>query len=424
MNYQDTWIGGRAERSGARECGTRYSALCTLFGRYGRRFTMLDLGAAQGYFSVRAAEQYDCVAVMVDERDDGLLDICRRSQLDSLVFLDARLDLETLRMLGSCEHFDVVLAMNVLHHVDAPAAELVAAVCALGDNVVIETPPPGDINACGGERHAALHEAVGESCKHVMATTPSHVTHSVLRELRLGVQAKTRITRSYFDYPDGMPPADVAVASSYLHKEVSIPRKRERRPWVAGINLRTYQLLGGVWPPTEMVAEWIEETPITTPHGDVRPWNFILDGSQVVLIDGGDDRAPHERPDADDRLDAAEQIRSGIARSALIVLLFLLAGCLAVWHRGGIDYLPLEEETSVDISYHGDCYRLAHEVVAAQLDAVTPGGLSALSPGVSVALWPAGGSSRPEIGLIVADCALSGLEEGAAAVLKARGVLP
>ena len=46
--------------------------------------------------------------------------------------------------MASCEHFDVVLAFNVLHHFGKDWQKAAEAVLGLGDNILIESPSESD----------------------------------------------------------------------------------------------------------------------------------------------------------------------------------------------------------------------------------------------------------------------------------------
>jgi 2-polyprenyl-3-methyl-5-hydroxy-6-metoxy-1,4-benzoquinol methylase len=122
--YQDIFINGQVIKKGSRECTKRYQAIKQALSKYNRPITVLDIGASQGYFSFNIARDFDatCVMIEVNYRDsdnitDQLLDLCKlNTDLDNIIFLEKRITADDLTMLGKCEHFDVVLCLNVVHH--------------------------------------------------------------------------------------------------------------------------------------------------------------------------------------------------------------------------------------------------------------------------------------------------------------------
>ena len=102
----------------------RYAVIQTLLNRYKRPFTMVDVGADNGYCSLRAARDYkDSVFVMIegDEQErpfmgTQLQSICSCNEdLHNIIFLNRAVAAVDLQRLGECEHFDVVLALDVVN---------------------------------------------------------------------------------------------------------------------------------------------------------------------------------------------------------------------------------------------------------------------------------------------------------------------
>jgi len=289
VSYQDQWVRGTIA-GGERECASRYAAIKVELNRYRRRITMLDLGASEGYFSFRAVADFAAVAVMI-EGGPQLLQLCEANALPGTILLQQRVSVEGLEALADCEHFDVVLALNVLHHFP-DAARAVEAVMRLGDVTIIETPPPGDVGACGQSVIPELHQDLLDRGGREIARTPSH-TADIDRPMWVFETPKTTLRRAYFDA--WVPLNPMRIGASHSAKWVEFPGKDEHRPWIHGINLQTYRLLGGVWPAAENVAEMVRRTDLPDEaHGDIRPWNFILDGTDVHLIDGRDERAIYD----------------------------------------------------------------------------------------------------------------------------------
>ena len=125
-----------------------------------------------------------------------------------------------------------------------------------------------------------------------IARTPSHVTDGVMRPMVVNRKERTGLGKSYIDCPSHVPVPEMDI---YVEEEKRVSLKGENRLWVPGINLRTYQVMGGVYPSPSSIGDNILSQPLPEEiHGDIKPWNYILSGSQQdspVLIDGGDGKA-------------------------------------------------------------------------------------------------------------------------------------
>jgi hypothetical protein len=289
MGYQDRWINGKVRAEGQRECNSRYEVIKNVLEKYQRPITVLDIGASEGYFSFRIAEDFESTCVMIED-STPLLSLCKKNGLDNVIYLKKRITVEELNNLANCEHFDIVLALNVLHHFgDWKGA--CDAVFKLGDNVIIETPGPDDVNACNQGAIPNIYNYLIVKQPSLLCETVSHTT-KVMRPMWHFKTPKIRIMKSYMGSPASSPLGDVRINSTIEEKTIDNRRKNEKREWIQGINLRTYQKLNGVFPTRDDMAYYLEYFVLPEEkHGDIFPWNFILTGKDLVLIDGGDDRA-------------------------------------------------------------------------------------------------------------------------------------
>lgn len=145
--YQDVTINDEVIAYGVGpDCASRYDAIKTVLAKYQRPIKVLDIGASNGYFSLRIAHDFDALCVMAD-LSDRLCNICKlNDQINGIVYLKRALSLEDLKALNALEHFDVVLALNVVHHM-SPYKEVLDMIFELGDTIIIETPPANDTRA-------------------------------------------------------------------------------------------------------------------------------------------------------------------------------------------------------------------------------------------------------------------------------------
>jgi len=220
------------------------------------------------------------------ETDSKLLDLSIRNK-QRVVYLQKRITASELEDLGACEHFDVVLALNVLHHFP-DWRRAIGALFKLGDHVIVETPPPDDTGACGQLYIPGIHKCLGELNPELLGLTSSHVS-KVSRPMWYFKTPKTALKKAYFDCDTKLtgPLRPMEITSTFENKWVSFKEKGEERSWIPGINLRTYQKLNGVYPDAVSLLKTFELP--EERHGDIRPWNFIL-SDRLTLIDWQDGR--------------------------------------------------------------------------------------------------------------------------------------
>lgn len=316
ITYQPEWVrGAQTDAPFQRDCEDRYKPIRDICARFSRPFSVLDLGANAGWFSFRIAEEFPHATVIAVDDKPQLVALARRNALPNVVVIPRRLTARQLQRLAECEVFDVALALNVLHHMKRPEAAL-AALGSLAWQLVVETPGPGDRNAAHPERHgpiaAALeHHAAGFR---LLATGGSHVTEGAERRLygRCSGLRTCRFIRQTIDVAAGgytlagpatfrpgedrnAPPiSHTVLTQDFDAATIRIEREKagtvETRPFIAGINLWNFALLGGCIPadPAALVraevarlegeGRWMD---------DLRPWNFVLDGRQAHAIDIG-----------------------------------------------------------------------------------------------------------------------------------------
>lgn len=136
MKYQDSWNGGVTEK-GKRECADRYEVVKTFCQRFQRPFTVCDIGANMNYFGIRLTEDFDCKVVSFEFHQFEMREQLVKGNKD-IMFLKRKVSLADLKILHSVAHFDLVLAMSVLHHLPGNTAEWIAGFYKLGTNVILE----------------------------------------------------------------------------------------------------------------------------------------------------------------------------------------------------------------------------------------------------------------------------------------------
>lgn len=139
MKYQDVRINGKTISKGKRECAARYEIIKEFCGTLKQPFTVCDIGANMSYFGLRLIEDFDCRVIafefhQFEEREK----IIKQNKTNKLMYLKRKVSLSDLEILESCCHFDLVLALSVLHHVSEPVKYWITGLRGIGKNVIIE----------------------------------------------------------------------------------------------------------------------------------------------------------------------------------------------------------------------------------------------------------------------------------------------
>lgn len=135
-SYQDVWLKGQVIHDGKRTCARRYKLIHdALAERYRPGFTTLDIGASEGYFSIRLAEDLRARPTMLEKKSE-LKAIVQAQENPSMKVVSGRFDKSTLAKLGA---FDVVIALSIVHHFPNWGA-MIKRILAMGDTVIIELP--------------------------------------------------------------------------------------------------------------------------------------------------------------------------------------------------------------------------------------------------------------------------------------------
>lgn len=138
VHHSSNWSGG------SHVIFDRYAAVKKVLNYYKRPFKILDIGANNGFFGIKVAEDFDSVSVLVD-RNNRLTSICEaNTDFGTLIYLKKSLNLQSLKNLLKEEHFDCIFAFHVLHH-QKEWKEWIDVLLQLGDNLIIETPSVNDL---------------------------------------------------------------------------------------------------------------------------------------------------------------------------------------------------------------------------------------------------------------------------------------
>lgn len=276
--YQDVWVRGRVRQRGARECAERFEIVRRFCSRFRRPFTVLDLGANLGYFSLRLAETFDCTTVAVEGEHGGWLEeILRANGNPRVILLRKTCSPEDLRALAEVEHFDVVLALSFIHHLEGGFQESLDTLRALGEHLILELP----FDAGNGAEHLSREVRLPAGARR-LGQGQSH-RPGARRDIVLLPTPKPRLGRPFLGARRTAP--EPTIHSTWDEKRAHASRRQASRDWHPGLNLRTYLWLGGAWPlKADIAAQIRAKAAALSLPAEPQPHDVILSGKEVHFI--------------------------------------------------------------------------------------------------------------------------------------------
>lgn len=138
MLYQDVWVRGHVVSRGQRDCENRYKHIRAYLEKLEQPLKVLDIGANVGYFSFRIAEDFNAQVTMI-EANDFILDVLRKNNNANVKLIKKRINVSDLQQLAAANHYDVVLALSIVHHFDNYRA-VIESIFKCGKVIFIEPP--------------------------------------------------------------------------------------------------------------------------------------------------------------------------------------------------------------------------------------------------------------------------------------------
>lgn len=266
MSYQPTAAG-----PGERVCVDRWEAIRRHLATIPEPFNLLDLGANAGWFSARAADEFDCRVTAIDNHPD-----LPAAASERVTVVHRRVDAPALRQMA---RHDVVLALSVIHHM-RDWRQVLAQVRACRRMAFVEIPHPGERwmrYAAGRHELAAIHAAVAKIGTRIGSFERIGRDGSVHQRPMFAVGGTVRrYTGTVF--------AGSGTCSRQLRPDLRVPsldRELGYKPYAGSLNLRC----GG---PVELGRPWLNWPGIV--RGRRRPywfWPAWVDGMAIhAMIPG------------------------------------------------------------------------------------------------------------------------------------------
>jgi len=296
--YNDIRIKGETISSGYRNSEKRYDEIFKFCKKFNRPISVLDLGAAEGYFTFRLSEDFSGVFIAVESNPERkLLESCIKNNDHKVLFLDKQMNLKNLKNLKEVQHFDIVLALNIIHHFDEPFQDVLDTLVSLSSFCFIEHP-----NLLENESTKNYHRLKTEKLNlekfkpKLLKKNQSGLGNSINQKLERNMwllentQSKTidRGWRGTSKYHEQFGPnTEINIKSNFDEISVDYGLREEKRNWIHGIDLRTFLENNGVYPTNEEIIHLIDTMNIDNAK-DLGPHNLILNGKQLFPIDQND----------------------------------------------------------------------------------------------------------------------------------------
>ena len=296
--YNDIRIKGKIISSGYRNSEKRYNEIFKFCKKFNRPISVLDLGAAEGYFTFRLSEDFSGVFIAVESNPERkLLESCIKNNDHKVLLLDKQMNLKNLKNLKEVQHFDIVLALNIIHHFDEPFQDVLDTLVSLSSFCFMEHP-----NLLENESTKNYHRLKTEKLnlekfkpkllKKIQSGLGNPVNQKLERDMWLleNTQSKTidRGWRGTSKYHEQFGPnTEINIKSNFDEISVDYGLREEKRNWIHGIDLRTFLENNGVYPANEEIIYLIDTMNIDNAK-DLGPHNLILNGKQLFPIDQND----------------------------------------------------------------------------------------------------------------------------------------
>ena len=296
--YNDIRINGKTLSLGYRNSEKRYSEIFKFCKKFNRPISVLDLGAAEGYFTFRLAEDFDGVFVAVESNPERkLLELCKKNNDHKVLLLNKQMNLKNLKNIKEVQHFDIVLALNIVHHFDEPFQDVLETLVSMSSFCFLEHPNSLENESTKNSQRLDTEKLDLEKFKPILLNkNPSGLGNSLNKKLERNLwllqntQSKTidRGWRGASKYTEEFGPGNqISIKSNFDEINVDYGLRDEKRNWIQGIDLRTFLEYGGVYPTNKKIINLIDNLKIKNAK-DLGPHNLILNGERLFLIDQND----------------------------------------------------------------------------------------------------------------------------------------
>jgi len=226
-----------------------------------------------------------------------LLESCVKNNNQNILLLDKQMNLKHLKNLKEVQHFDIILALNIIHHFDEPFQDVLETLVSMCSFCFMEHPNSLENNSTKNFHRLKSEKLNLEKFKpKLLNKNQSGLGNSANQKLERNLwllentQSKTidRGWRGASKYNEQFGPnTEININSNFNQIHVNYGLRDERRNWIPGIDLRTFLENNGVYPTNDEIIRLIDAMEIDKAK-DLGPHNLILNGQQLLPIDQND----------------------------------------------------------------------------------------------------------------------------------------
>jgi 2-polyprenyl-3-methyl-5-hydroxy-6-metoxy-1,4-benzoquinol methylase len=291
--YNDIIVDGKVLIKGARESRSRFEAINSVIPK---EASVLDLGCHLGYFTIQLAYKgRDRIIVGMEgnyQRARIAAEVAEANKLNNVIILNNLFtENMALRWGRSCEAFNSILLLNVLHHCKKDQIEgIIEGISMLAPQLIIETPNVDEDSACGTKEHREIIDAIKIN-NYVKQRIAETQTHTLKRKGKNGVLKRPmylfqndnwgkQVTRPHYAH---------STPSKHNHKIEFLNGcfVHKNRVWDVGVNIGTMVALNMVYPEKKTLFALIEKT-LNNHKGplyDLNLWNMVYTPNGIKIID-------------------------------------------------------------------------------------------------------------------------------------------
>jgi 2-polyprenyl-3-methyl-5-hydroxy-6-metoxy-1,4-benzoquinol methylase len=317
--YNDIRIKGKTISTGYRNSERRYDEIFQFCKQFNRPISVLDLGAAEGYFTFRLAEDFSGVFIAVESNPERkLLELCIKNNNPKVLLLDKQMNLKNLKNLKEVQHFDIVLALNIIHHFDEPFQDVLDTLVSMSSFCFMEHPNSLENDSTKNFQRLEKEKLKLDSFEPILLNKNESGIGNLFNQklernlwLLKNTQSKTidRGWRGASKYDEEFGPGNhISIKSNFDKIDIDYGSRYEKRTWIQGIDLRTFLENNGVYPTNDEILDLINNLNIENAK-DLGPHNLILNGKNLFPID---------QDDKFDAVNTKEKLKDFLKQSGLL----------------------------------------------------------------------------------------------------------
>ncbi|MFC1845766.1 hypothetical protein ACFLX2_01410 [Candidatus Dependentiae bacterium] len=272
---QDIIVNGMVIAKGTDDCNKNYQAIKTaVLEKYQRPITILEIGAESGFYSFSIATDYRCATCVMIEQSDQLLRLCKANNtLNNIILLKEKPTIKSLELLSECQHFDVVLALDVLRIFPNDWSRAISIMLTLGDNILFQAT----------QSDHPQNEQVQQSLKTITGTAVENTN------IFLFPMHKLYLHKAFWQAPEALPLGDYFIEATETKKLFHSFVTERSVDWPCGIGLLTFLNMSGTFPSNKTMIKNLRKLNGIN-HHNLTTASLIVQGDGILPTDFYDEQ--------------------------------------------------------------------------------------------------------------------------------------